>query len=198
METDLVVIDGELVEVEDKKPDLFEKGVVSAQLGLRLKQKQHDTAERYLIHFDMVRAVREGYGYENQQVVYNRVHDLKSHADFVGYIAARLEEKSLAADQVLAQIADIATSSIEDFLRDDMLEDGKAMFDLRKAKELGKLHLIKKIRYIRGGPDGSGYEIEMWDRQWALELLAKHLMLLKQEEVRIDNYVINVVREDGN
>lgn len=195
METELAVIDREPAEVEDAKPDLFEKGTISARLGLRLRPKQHDTAERYLIHFDMVRAVREGYKYENQQVVYNRVHSLKADPDFVGYIAARLEEKSLAADQVLAQIADIATSSIEDFLRDDMLEDGKAMFDLRKAKELGKLHLIKKIRYIRGGPDGSGYEIEMWDRQWALELLAKHLMLLKQEEVRIDNYVINVVRE---
>jgi hypothetical protein len=194
METDLVVIDGDVTEIEDAKPDLFEKGIVSTEAGLKLNPRQLEVAERYLIHFDLGRAIREIYGFDGQ-VVYNYVSDLKKNTKFINYVAARIEEKGLAADQVLAQIADIATSSIEDFLRDDMLEDGQAMFDLKKAKDLGKLHLIKRIRYIKGG--GGGYEIEMWDRQWALETLAKWLGLLKQEEVQIDNYVINVVREES-
>ena len=193
VEDALVVIDGDVVEVEDVKPDLFERGIVSTEAGLKLNPKQINVAERYLIHFDLGRAIRETYGYDGQ-VVYNKVSDLRKNEKFINYVAARIEEKGLAADQVLVQIADIATSSIEDFLNEDMLESGQAMFDLKKAKDLGKLHLIKRIRYLK---NGGGYEVEMWDRQWALEILAKHLNLLKQEEVKIDNYVINVVRENG-
>ena len=72
-----------------------------------------------------------------------------------------------------------------------MLEAGHAMVDLAKAKRLNKMHLIKKIRYL----DKGGVEIELHDQLRSLELLAKHLGLLQQEEVRVDNWTITVVRE---
>lgn len=57
------------------------------------------------------------------------------------YIDRRLSEMSLGANEVLARLTDITNVSIEDFL------DENGLFDFKKAKKSGKMHLLKKFKY---------------------------------------------------
>lgn len=192
---DLELEDAETdVVFDEKRPDVVvvdENDKTAARIGMRLTPKQRLYAERYLQHFDRLRAIEEVYDIGNSKSVYTMALRMDNHPTVQQYIAMRIAEKGLAANHVLARLAEIATGSLEDFLNDEMLEAGHAMVDLRKAKDLGKLHLLKRIRYLEKG----GVEIELHDQMRALELLAKHLGLLQQEEVKIDNYTITVVRE---
>jgi len=171
----------------------------SLDLMQKLTPKQVRTAERYLIHFDLNRAVQEVYEYDNPvhsglypQVAYNTASRLRADEDFVTYLAARFNETSMPADRVLREFAKIAGSSIEDFMNDEMLEIGKPMFDLSKARRLGVLGCIKRIVFL----DKGGIQVELYDKLRALEDLAKHYNLLRENEVQIDNYVITIVRAD--
>lgn len=114
----------------------------------------------------------------------------------LAYIKARVRERALATDMVLAQYAEIATSSIEDFITFD---EGSSVprFDLRKARELGKLHLIKRIRYVDKGPGsrGAGIEVELYSRMQALEMIGRHLGMWRESEEKVGEFVIRVVRE---
>lgn len=80
-----------------------------------------------------------------------------------------LVERTMKADEVLARLADHAEGSIEDFISVNELT-GWPTFDFNKAKELGKLHLIKKIKYNRNGLLES---VELHDPQAALKHLGK-------------------------
>ena len=172
----------------------------STDLIIKLNGKQVDVAERYLTHFDLNRAVQDVYGFketENQkgrypQVVYNYTGRLKSDETWLQYVAARLNEISMPANRVLIELARLASVNIEDFLDDEMLDADQAMFSLRKAKRLGVLGCIRHIDFLEKG----GVRVELYDKMRALENLAKHYNLLKENEVHIDNYVITVVRDD--
>jgi len=164
----------------------------SAELALKLTNKQRAAAENYLVHWDKIRAIVQAYGHRrDDQVTYNTSSRVFNHPDVIAYIRSRTHEKSLPADRVLAFWADVVTTSIEDFLNPQMLKDGQAMFDLRRADEMNKLHLIRRIRYLERG----GYELEFYDKVRVSELIAKALGMLKDTEVQVDNYVIKVVRE---
>ena len=179
-------------EIVDIVPESSEKGTDLVELGFDLNAKMLDCAEKYLKHFDLLRAVREVWGHKGQ-VAYNKTSYLRRHAGFVAYLEARIRERALPADAVLAQLAMIATASFEDFLDEDYLEStGNARLDLRKAKIIGSTGAIKKIEFLASG----GYRIELYDKLRALEDLGKHLGLLKDPETKVDNYIITVVREE--
>ena len=201
---EILDVKGEVVEhqgqVVDNSP-LIPEFPASTELIIHLSGKQVNVAERYLIHFDLNRAVQETHQFtetENQkgrypQVVYNCSCALKTNEKWLKYVAARLNEISMPANRVLIELARLASVNIEDFLNDEMLEAGQAMFDLRKAKRLGVLGCIRRIDFLEKG----GVRVELYDKKAALDSLAKHYNLLTENEVHIDNYVITVVRDEG-
>ena len=192
----------EIIEHQGEEIDhtLVPEFSASSELIIHLSGKQVNVAERYLIHFDLNRAVQEIHQFdetENQkgrypQMVYNYTCALKTNEKWLKYVAARLNEASMPANRVLIELARLASVNIEDFLNDEMLEANQPMFDLSKAKRLGVLGCIRRIDFLEKG----GVRVELYDKMRALENLAKHYNLLKENEVRVDNYIITVVRDD--
>ena len=94
-------------------------------------------------------------------------------------IDAGLKEKHLTINEVLARLADQAQGSLEEFVT----PAGRGFrFDMKKAREAGKMHLIKSITK---GPRGT--RIELYDAQAALVHIGKHLGLFKEiHEGKVD------------
>jgi hypothetical protein len=170
----------------------------AAVLALRLTERQWRWAEAFLETFDKNKATEvacdikpaEDGGREASH--YATINRMSNNLDVQAYIAARSREKALPADAVLAQYAEIAMGSIEDFLDIDYLEaTGKPMFNLQRAYRDGKMRLVRRIRVL----DKGGIELELYSRMEALDRLAKHLGLLQEQEVHVDNYQITIVRE---
>lgn len=92
-------------------------------------------------------------------------------------IDARLEQAKMGADEVLARLTDFARADFSDFLD---IHPGYTTLDLDKAREAGKLHLLKKYKVTKNGT-----EIELHDPMRALELLGKHHRLLT-DRVEVD------------
>jgi phage terminase small subunit len=78
-------------------------------------------------------------------------------------IAERISEAAMAADEVLARLADQARGSMEEFSR----ENGR--LDLAAARKAGKYHLVKSLKH---GKDGDS--VELYDAQSALVQLGRH------------------------
>lgn len=89
----------------------------------------------------------------------------------------RLEQAQMSADEVLARLTDYARSDFSDFID---VQHGYTSFDLAKAQEAGKLHLIKKFKITK-----TGIELELHDPMRALELLGKHHRLLT-DKIEVD------------
>lgn len=92
-------------------------------------------------------------------------------------------ERAMPSYEVLTRLADQASSTMEDFLN----EEGK--IDIKRARERGKLHLIKTRAITK-----EGERIELYSAQSALELLAKHHALLTENvnvsgELQVKGYV---------
>ncbi len=102
-------------------------------------------------------------------------------------LARRLAEQALAADEVLAQLASVATASMEDFVdvrpvTDPVTEQEMwiAVPDIRKARDSGKLHLAKELTYDKEGT----VKIKLRDADKALDMLAKHLGLFELDNLQ--------------
>lgn len=172
----------------------------AADLIPEMEPRDVAVAERYLVHYDLNRAIKEVCEYKDVEgqkgnyppVIYNQSSQLRKDATWLQFVAARLNESALSANRVLIELAKLASFSIEDMLNDEMLDAGQPMFDLAKAKRLGVMGCIRRIEFTKEG----GVRIDTYDRMRALELLAKHFNLLKENEVKVDNYIITVVRDD--
>ena len=197
---DLLEIDPELpsdnillIRGQEKDPEGADwESMDTSEIAFFLLPAQMAFCESYLQHWDKKRAALDA-GYSDKNLV-NSAYTLMSKPKIKTYIKKRLQEKALPADRVLAEIAEIAMIDIGDFMAFPDVGEGRTMvpfFDLQRARENGKLKHVKRIRYL----DKGGIELELYDKQWALELLAKHLGLLKEVEVNVDNYIIKVVRE---
>ena len=108
-------------------------------------------------------------------------------------VKQRLDENAMSANEVLAGLADQARGDIGDFLTTiDEGEDENITItvDLAKAIKAKKTGLIKKLsqtRTVRYRGDDETEEtvsttIELYDRQAALALLAKHHKLLTDKQ----------------
>ena len=85
--------------------------------------------------------------------------------------------KNITADQVIERLSEQASGTMEDFLSWDDKDkpgdqQGDAYFDLRKARDLGKLHLVKKLEIGE-----KGIKIELYDAQVALVNLGRYFGL---------------------
>lgn len=89
-------------------------------------------------------------------------------------IEAKLRERIMGADEVLARLSEHASASLDEFI------DENGTIDLKTAREHGAMHLLHKL-YQK--PNGE-IRIEMHDQQAALNTLAKyHKLLATQIEV---------------
>jgi phage terminase small subunit len=90
-------------------------------------------------------------------------------------IDARVETAAIAANEVLARIADVATSDLLNFIEVD--NNGGWKVDLKQVQRLGLGHLIKRLRKNKDGTS----EIELEARLPALLKLGEHYKLWKGE-----------------
>jgi len=87
-------------------------------------------------------------------------------------VARRIAERALSANEVLDRIRDVADGSIADVLSDDT-----TFIDLSKAKQRGKLHLLKEIKI---GDDGE-IHVKLRDQDQALDRLARSLGVYEKD-----------------
>ncbi len=90
-------------------------------------------------------------------------------------IDARVETAAIPANEVLARLADVATSNMLNFIQVESNGDWKV--DLNLVKQLGLGHLIKRLRRNKDGTS----EIELEARGPALLKLVDHYRLRKGE-----------------
>lgn len=149
---------------------------------MALSTKQIAFVEYYLTHWNATKAAVDA-GYSERSARSIGSENL-TKPDIQEYIAARLTELKMGADEVLTRLSDQARGSIAVFIDvsdpDDTIETAENMdeahaahigwrLNLAKAKKAGKLHLIKRLKSGQWGP-----EIELYDAQAAQALLGKH------------------------
>lgn len=98
---------------------------------------------------------------------------LLKNVEIQAAVQARLDQAAMGADEVLARLAEHARGSIADFVTLDGA--GEPVLDLRRAKELGLLHLVKSLK-----PTRHGIALELYDAQAALVTLGRHHGLWKE------------------
>lgn len=135
-------------------------------------------------------AIEAGYAEKSAHVAASRLLKI----DKIQKEIQRLHrEKHMGPDEVLAGLADIARLDMSDFARVD--SSGGASLDLRKAKNAGKLGLIREIQTdVEMHESGEGdsvakvlkTKVKLYDKQRALETLARHHGLLKDPEININ------------
>ena len=90
-------------------------------------------------------------------------------------INARVATAAMAANEVLARVAEVASSDLLDFI--DVDQDGGCKVDMKLVKRLGLGHLIKRLRINKDGTQN----IELEARLPALVKLGEHYSLRKGE-----------------
>lgn len=139
-----------------------------------MNAKQQAFIEHYLICFSGTEAARRaGYSLRtaNEQAARLLAKDSVKIA-----INRRIGELRATADEVLLRLASHSRSSMDDFVVGDYL-------NLDKARELGKMHLIKKLKVRTttiSKPEGEDIEthdveVELYDAQAATVQLARIL-----------------------
>jgi phage terminase small subunit len=104
-------------------------------------------------------------------------------------IDAKMQEKAMAADEVLARLSEQARGSQFHFIR--VNDDGQIEWDFSDPEAKDHMHLIKTIRtkrkhvFVGKGEEGTDWEhewveVELYSAQTALEILAKHHKLLTE------------------
>lgn len=119
-----------------------------------LKGKLKRFADEYLIDFNGTQAaIRAGY---SERSAYSIASENLRKPEVAAYLRARkaewdaeYEHRIMGRYEVLARLSEIAASDMGDLLPTD--DDGKPTGDLqslslRSAKEMGKSHLIKKLK----------------------------------------------------
>lgn len=131
---------------------------------MRLTNKQRAFVEFYLQTWNASEAARlAGYSEHTARVI--GPENLSKPA-IKAAIDRRLEQLAMGANEVLARLSQHAGGSMEDFVT---LGPMGWFIDLEKAKQRGKLHLIKKIKQ-----DKDGITLELYDAQAALVQVGKH------------------------
>jgi phage terminase small subunit len=136
-----------------------------------LTKKRRLFIEEFLVDFNATAAARRA-GYKHPNKLGPRLVKVGIIADA---IKERIDEKCMSANEVLIRLAEHARGNFDDFI--EFKEGiGQPYLRLDRAKELGLLHLIKKLKYNKDGR----LEIELYDAQSALALIGKHHKLFTE------------------
>lgn len=149
----------------------------------RLTKKQRVFIEEYLQCWNATEAALRA-GYSKRSVRQIASQNL-SKVNISEEIQKRISEKAMTADEVLIRLGDMARGDIGDFMD---IESISFNVSLKKAKEFGLTHLIKKIKQkttITQKKDGDEeenhwIELELYDAQSALVHLGKHHKLFTE------------------
>jgi len=162
-----------------------------------LNDRQRRFVEQYCIHFNASRAAREAGYSENTAAVIGCENLIKPNIKAA--IATIIQEKSMAADEAIVRLTDMARGSIEDFLKLD--EFGNVSVYLTKNKEIQNLGLIKKIKQTKRtvGVDNDiselYTEIELHDQKDAiLKILQMHGKLGNKLDITSGGEKLDTVR----
>jgi phage terminase small subunit len=125
-----------------------------------LTPKQQAFVEAYLANGFNATAAARRLKYANPD---RQGYRLLRNVEIAAAIRQELAERAMPADEVLARLAEQARGTMDDFL------DESGAIDLARARERGKLHLVKARSTTK-----EGERIELYDAQAALALLGKH------------------------
>lgn len=89
-------------------------------------------------------------------------------------LIAYLMENQISKDEVMARLVEIARFDYGELLTTD--DEGRAVFDLARAKEAGLTGVIKAFSYGK-----QGVRVEVYDKLAALNTLAKVLGMLNDD-----------------
>jgi phage terminase small subunit len=129
-----------------------------------LTDKQRAFVEAYLANGFNATAAARLLKYANPD---RQGYRLLRNVEIAAVIRQELADRAMPADEVLARLAEQASGTMDDFL------DDAGDIDLKRARERGKLHLVKARSVTK-----EGERIELYSAQSALELLARHHKLL--------------------
>lgn len=142
-----------------------------------LTYKQQLFVEHYLTCLNAAEAARRA-GYSLKTAGKIGSENL-TKPDIKVEIDKRLKEAAMSADEVLRRLADQARSTLEDFISDGPTGP---YVDLDKARELGKMHLLKKFKEDKDG----NISIELHDPQAALVHLGRYHALFVDKTALTD------------
>lgn len=137
-----------------------------------LSDKQRAFVEHYVRTWNATEAARlAGYTGSDPSLGVTG-HRLLKNANVKAALDQRLTELTMSPAEILTRLTEQARADMGDFLTDGAL-------DLEKAKQRGKLHLVKTYRVTR-----AGLSIELYDAQAALVHLGrKHGLFVDKQEV---------------
>lgn len=152
-----------------------------------LTSKQQLFLSEYLIDMNATQAaIKAGY---SEASAYSQGQRLLKNVEIQAAIAQKLQDSAMKSDEILQKLTEIARGSIGDYLD---VSSMAFQIDLAKAKELGKLHLIKRVRQktttiVREGAEDveqNQIDIELLDQLKALELLGRyHKLFIDRTEL---------------
>lgn len=154
-----------------------------------LSRKRQAFVNEYLQCWNATKAAKKA-GY-SEKTAYSSGQRLLKKDEVSDEIDKRVKEMCMSGDEALKLLADQARGTLDDCM--DIDKNGKISLNFYKAKEKGKLHLIKSIT-----PTANGLKVELYSSQRALELIAKSQGLLTDQKIDINNEVkIIVERKDS-
>lgn len=143
--------------------------------GFTLTHKQQAFIDAYLsCGFNASEAARRA-GYRGKANVTGA--RLLANVSISAEIKRRVKERAMSADEVLARLAEQARGTIEDFLT------AQGHLSLQKARQAGKMHLLKRLRRRR-----DGWALELYSAQAALIVIGKaHKLFTRWIEITGEN-----------
>lgn len=118
---------------------------------MSLSIKELKFVEEYIKTGNRTQAVIDaGYKVGNRQRASEIGYQLLQKTPVLEAVKLRLTEAVMSPEEVKSRLSDIARGSVEEFLTfHDNLRI--PVLDFRKARDNGKLHLIKKLKYTKDG-----------------------------------------------
>lgn len=148
---------------------------------MSLTNKQRAFVNEYIQCWNATEAARRA-GYSEKTARSIGSENL-TKPDIKQEIDERIAEMAMGANEALHRLSDMARASIEDFVDINPNITNAVFLNFDKARQGGKLHLIKKLKYNSNGFP----EIELHDAQAALIQIARHLGLFKDDNQPIIN-----------
>lgn len=152
-----------------------------------LTGKQQAFLAAYLgpANFNATEAARQAGYADNEASLGVEGHRLLRNAKVAEALNRAWEARGLTPEEIIGRLSDIATGSLADFVD---VDDQVFLLNLSKAKQAGKLHLLKKLKHSK-----FGVEIELHSPLEALDKLARVHQLFADQIVNIDVEFINII-----
>jgi phage terminase small subunit len=99
--------------------------------------------------------------------------------------AQRLEENNISATRVLEETRRIALNDPRRFLMADGDVQPITMWTAEMAAAVASIEVVKRNATGADGPTTTVVKLRFWNKNQAIELLAKHLQLLDPEPVNL-------------